>query len=118
MNQYVSVYLETVKKNILLFMIIFVILIFTSNLWLGYPLILIGDIISSPKLILILFPLLSASLLSLGFLYTNFIIAKKISDFSGNNTFNLMIILQAITILISFIIIFIGYIIIIKIVNS
>lgn len=84
MNKIFSIYFKTIKKDLILLIAIFVILILTGFMWLGFP--LYYFINTLPFATPILFPLVSAILFSLGFVYTNINVAKKIHQIQSNRS--------------------------------
>jgi hypothetical protein len=108
MDNIFSIYIKTMKKDIILFMAIFVILILTGFFWLGFPLYFFINTL--PLATPILFPLVSALLFSLGFIYTNINVAKQIHQTQSNRSiFQWTLYFQLLIIGIAFFLIFIGY---------
>lgn len=111
MDKIPSIYIKTIKKDIMLHMAILVITILTAFLWLGFPLYFFSNTI--PFATPFLFPLISALFFSIGFVYTNINVAKEIHQIKNyRSVFQWTLYFQLWIIIISFSLIFIGYIVI------
>ena len=111
MDNIFTIYFKTIKKDVFLLMAIFVISILTAGIWLGFPLYFFMDTLrfATP----ILFPLASALLFSLGFIFTNINVAKEIHQTKGQRSvFQWTLYFQLWIIGISFFLIFVGYMVI------
>ncbi|WP_077356202.1 hypothetical protein [Virgibacillus halodenitrificans] len=110
MDNIFTIYFKTIKKDIFLLMAIFVIYILTAGIWLGFPLYPFEE--TFPIATSILFPLVSALLFSLGFVFTNKKVAKLIHQTkSQRSVFQWTLYFQLCVVGILFLLILVGFMI-------
>lgn len=109
-NLWLGYFWKDIKRNFFLYLILFVLLIFTVWLWYGLPLLFFTEFFPDAKIIL--FHLFLGFLFSFIFFNINLKVSKKLSNGTTKNYLKLILRLQVITIFImSFFAFIVNYII-------
>ncbi|WP_371068969.1 hypothetical protein [Sediminibacillus sp. JSM 1682029] len=108
MEKPLFIWLKAAKDNLFLVIAMITLIVFLYPFWLGFPLYYISGVF--PLAVPILFPLASALLLSVGFIYINLLAAKAMKDNKGKRSVSQWTLhFQVWTISISFFFLLIGY---------